>query len=233
MRLKGNAVLVSSDLAERLKSEMRRKSINANELAKRAHVGHSFVYDILNGKSTNPTTKKLSAVAEILQTSVPYLLYGKTVYKDVFSLTPIASSSNIDELVAIPSITIEKFANDSVVIMEECDTKPYYFHRQWLQKLETKAESLRVMIMQDDRMSPTLNNKDMIIIDISHKKPTPSGLFAIYDGVGLAIKRLEYIYKPKKPRINVISDNPAYKSYELSPNDITIIGKAVWISRHL
>ena len=46
-------------LIERLRIAMERAQVNARELAETAEVGRSFVYDVLSGKSLNPTTHKL------------------------------------------------------------------------------------------------------------------------------------------------------------------------------
>jgi len=224
----------NSELAKRLRNEMVRKSINARELAKNASVGDSFVYDILSGKSTNPTTKKLSAVAAVLRTSVPYLLYGNETYNNIFPSVPFTISSNEDDLIALPTLGLETYEDGNAVITEEQTEKPHYFHKLWItRKLQSQPENLRVTIIEDDSMSPIINREDMIVIDISKKRPSPSGLFAIYDGLGLAVKRLEYINHPTNPMIHIISDNPKYKDYEREPSHVTVIGKAIWVSRQL
>ena len=60
-------------LSERLRQEMQRQGLSAMELARRAGVKNSFIYDILNGKSRHPSTVTLAPVAETLGVSLAYL----------------------------------------------------------------------------------------------------------------------------------------------------------------
>lgn len=60
-------------IRDRLRQEMDRRSLTAVELAKNAGVKNSFIYDILNGKSTNPSSVKLAQVAETLGLSLSWL----------------------------------------------------------------------------------------------------------------------------------------------------------------
>lgn len=223
-----------SDLVERLKTAMRNKSINARELAEKADVGASFVYDILNGKSSNPTTKKLSSVAQVLGVSVPYLLHGTRAFHDFFSSTPLASSSNSDELVAIPSVAVEASMGGGSEVAEEATSKPYYFHRSWIrQKLKTSPADLRIIFVRGDSMLPTLDDNDMVLVDVSRKSPTPPGIFVLFDGIGLVVKRLEYLGDKEEPLIRIISDNRKYGPYERGAMEVNIIGRVVWFARQL
>lgn len=58
----------------RLKSAMDARELNALELAKRAGVTGGYVQDILKGRSKNPTATKLQPVADVLGTTVQWLL---------------------------------------------------------------------------------------------------------------------------------------------------------------
>lgn len=223
-----------TDFIERLKEEMKKKGMNARVLAEKADVGSSFVYDILNGKSNNPTTMKLSAVAEALGVSVPYLLHGKKAFHDFFAASPLASSSNADELVAVPSVAIEASMGGGAEIYDEATEKPYYFHRSWINnKLKTSPKDLRIIFVRGDSMYPTLDNNDMVLVDISKRSPTPPGIFVLYDGIGLVVKRLEYIGDKNAPKMRIISDNKQYSPYERGAMDINVIGRVVWFARQL
>lgn len=221
-------------LIDRLKHAMGRYGVNASALAERANVGSSFVYDILNGKSTNPTTKKLSAIAEVLGVSVSYLLYGSKAFEEAFSATPLASSSDNDILVAIPSISVEKFVGGGAFITDEYGGNPYYFHRSWVKNtLHASPESLRIIFVKGDSMYPTLADNDMVLIDTSRKDPSPPGIFVLFDGIGPVVKRVEYVSKPSESKLRIISDNNQYTSYERDINEVSVIGRVVWFSRKM
>ena len=114
---------VSSALAKRLKIEMDRKDLNARELAELAGLGSSLAYDILSGKSTNPTTKKLSAVAKVLGVSVLYLMHGEESSNESGAL--LSFRQKAAELVAIPSIVIEESKGGRTLATRDYEGKPY------------------------------------------------------------------------------------------------------------
>ena len=80
-----------------------------------------------------------------------------------------------------------------------------------------------------DSMAPTISSGDKVIIDTSEKGrfPSPDGIFAIWDGLGIAIKRIELIPNSNPPTLKIISDNPKHSSYERKVDDCRIIGRIV------
>jgi len=84
-----------------------------------------------------------------------------------------------------------------------------------------------------DSMSPTLNAGDRVMIDVTDKNPTPPGIFALFDGYGVIVKRLERVARAEPPAIRVISDNPHHGPFELTSDEAHIIGRVVWFARRL
>lgn len=50
------------------------KNIKACELADKAKLDRSNVYDLLNGKNTNPTIRTIKAIADNLETTVDEII---------------------------------------------------------------------------------------------------------------------------------------------------------------
>lgn len=63
-----------SALAEKIKTHMDHKTLNISQLEKRAGLKTSAVYNILSGKTKNPTAETLIAIAHVLECSVDELL---------------------------------------------------------------------------------------------------------------------------------------------------------------
>ncbi|MBY0407640.1 MAG: helix-turn-helix domain-containing protein, partial [Rickettsiales bacterium] len=61
-------------IGQRLKSEMKRRGVTSARLAETAGVKTSFIYDIISGKSANPSTLKLARVADSLGISLKSLV---------------------------------------------------------------------------------------------------------------------------------------------------------------
>ncbi len=210
---------INKPLVARLRTAMLKKGLNPKTLAERSKVGRSFVYDILNGKSANPTSAKLTAIAEQLGVSVQYLLSG--VYSD--------TADSKSEIAEIPTLNVEPGADGNMVI--GTSSKFYCFKNNWIkEKLATSAQNLRAINVTGDSMSPTLQSGDVILVNTAQKMPNPPGLFVLFDGLGLHAKRLEQIGKDK---IRVMSDNSQYLAYEMDVQEINIIGKIVWLGREL
>ena len=211
---------INRPLVARLRTAMLKKGLNPKTLAERSNVGRSFVYDILNGKSANPTSAKLTAIAEQLGVSVQYLLSG--VYAE--------GNDAKSEIAEIPTLSVENGMDGNMAITTSND-KFYCFRNSWIkEKLHTNAQSLRAINVVGDSMNPTLQNGDVILVNVSQTAPNPPGLFVVFDGLGLHAKRLEQIGKDK---IRVMSDNTQYLAYEMDVQEINIVGKIVWLGREL
>jgi phage repressor protein C with HTH and peptisase S24 domain len=211
-------------LVARLRALMERAQINARELAEQAGVGRSFVYDILSGKSSNPTTQKLSAIAEVLDTSVNYLLSGEENIGRLRKKDP--------EIVSIPSIGVTGSMGGGTVVTEEQEGKSYYFQRRWVrEKLQASPADLRLIPVSGDSMHPTLQDGDLVLVDMSRRTPAPPGIFVLFDGVGLVVKRLEILPNTDPHLLRITSDNPQYACYERASNEVNIVGRVVWFAR--
>lgn len=217
---------MDSVLIRNLKAAMRNQEINAINLARQADLKPSFVYDILSGKSTNPSTQRLAKIAEVLQIPLTELL-GLT--------EPFAPPRKPGEgYVAISSILAMGAAEGGTSVIEEKQGEPYYFRRSWIQdRLGAKPEDLRMIFIAGDSMEPTLCQGDMILVDITKKNPSPPGIFVLFDGLGLVAKRIEFLSHSRPPSIRILSDNPQYLPYERHIAETEIIGRVVWFAREI
>lgn len=209
-------------MIDRLRKEMRRVGINARELSNMANVGRSFVYDILNGKSSNPTSHKIAAVAEVLGISVPYLVAGSSNDNE---LQNVRSESHI----GIPEIISLKQEDNK----KDFDAPLHFFRKDLLTGIGTDICELRVFKIKGDSMAPSLIDNDLILVDIGQKNPDHAGVFLICCHNVLLPKRIELILQPNNlpPQLQISSDNPKYANYKRNEEDVDIVGKVVWFSR--
>jgi phage repressor protein C with HTH and peptisase S24 domain len=213
-----------TNLGQRLRMEMKKRGISSAELAKRADVKTSFLYDVISGKSTNPSTIKLARVAESLDVSLAYLAGNEAGSQE--------RPENSTAYLAVPRITVDITADGNRVVTQEHTAEYYYFRKSWVtEHLKTTAATLRLLYIRGDSMDPTLQHDDIVLVDMSRKTPTPPGIFIVFDGLGLSAKRLEYVDRQKT--IRLISDNPQYTTYERSVEETVIIGRVVWFAREI
>jgi phage repressor protein C with HTH and peptisase S24 domain len=217
---------MSGSLKKRLRQLIEEQSIAASELAKKSDLPPSFIYDILNGKSVNPSTARLAKIASVLGVSVTYLA-------GIEEHTPRLKPVN-DDYVSVSSILVVASAGGGKAAIEEKQGEPYYFRRSWVRdRLHAKPEDLRMIFIEGDSMEPTLCSNDMILVDITKKNPSPPGIFVLFDGLGLVTKRLEFLPNSRPPSLRILSDNPQYHPYERSLNEIQIVGRVVWFAREI
>ncbi|MBB6250924.1 LexA family transcriptional regulator [Nitrospirillum iridis] len=100
-------------------------------------------------------------------------------------------------------------------------------------ELQVQAAAVRIVEVRGDGMEPTLLPGDRVMVNLADQSPSPSGIFALWDGQGVVIKRLEVIMGSYPPVIEIRSDNPHHRVYERSAADIDIIGRIVWVGRRL
>ena len=214
-------------IGQRLTLEMKKRDVNAAELARQAAVKTSFLYDIISGKSAHPSSIMLARVAEALGTSLTYLA-GTT---ETSAVTANASSNN--DYTIVQRLMVDTSDGGRVISRAHTEER-YCFRRAWINKhLGVSPEELRMLCMYGDSMEPTLCHNDIILVDTTQRLPSPPGIFALFDGFGLSAKRLEYIDGKEPQRLRIMADNPRYSPYERTVDETFIIGRVVWFSREI
>lgn len=89
------------------------------------------------------------------------------------------------------------------------------------------AGTVRIIHQAGDAMAPTIQPGQCLMVDISDRTPDPPGLFAVWDGMSVSIRRLEYIPRSNPPMIRVMRDNPRYANQETPLDELTVCGRVV------
>lgn len=95
-------------------------------------------------------------------------------------------------------------------------------------------EDFVVADVEGQSMEPVLMSGDRVLIDRRKTNPSQAGLFALWDGYGLVIKWLDRIRDgDDPPRLRVLSENARFAPYEVTADEISILGRVVWFARRL
>jgi phage repressor protein C with HTH and peptisase S24 domain len=78
-----------------------------------------------------------------------------------------------------------------------------------------------------DTMAPTFNPTERVMIDTTDTRPTPGGVFLVWNGNGFGVKRVQYVPHSEPPRVRITADNPKYVSYECLLGEARIQGRVV------
>ena len=100
-------------------------------------------------------------------------------------------------------------------------------------RLRADPGDLWMIEVDGDSMEPLLSSGDHILIDASRTVPAPPGIFVIWDGMGLVVKRIEHVPHSDPPRVVLKPVNPAYDSHERSARELQVVGRTVWVSKRL
>lgn len=211
-----------NQLGMRLKQEMRKRGINSSELAREAGVLTSFIYDVVSGKSANPSTVKLAKVADVLGISLNHLVGGSNAPNTCAGQIIIPPLLTTDLSGVIPS-------SETVFLPTIGDIS--FSHELANHFLGGSSLNLRGFIVAGDSMKPSMEDGDFVIVDIGQRIPSPPAVFVLFDGGGLVIKRCEYI--DGGTRIRASSDNARYGSFESAANALPIVGRVVWLAQKL
>lgn len=91
----------------------------------------------------------------------------------------------------------------------------------------TPGRQLALIRVEGDSMEPDYRPGERVLVDLSRKKPSPPGVFVIWDGMGLVLKRVELVPNSDAKRIRLSSINPGYQAYEIDLDEFTIVARVV------
>lgn len=100
-------------------------------------------------------------------------------------------------------------------------------------ELRVSPDASRIFEVQGDSMEPTLETGDRVLVNTADRLPSPPGLFALWDGFGVVVKRIEHLLNSDPPTLSIASDNPKHRTYERTAEEVNIIGRVKWVARRL
>lgn len=98
-----------------------------------------------------------------------------------------------------------------------------YLHTE----LRAREGEVDFIAVDGDSMLPTLLPGDRVMINRAQTAPSPDGLYAIFDGIGISVKRLEIIKGSSPLRLRIISDNAHHKTDEILLGDLHVVGRVI------
>ena len=89
------------------------------------------------------------------------------------------------------------------------------------------AAELRIITVMGDSMEPTLMPGQRVLVDTGDRVPSPPGVFVVWDGLGLVVKRLQVLPHSDPTRVKITSDNGKYDPYERTVDEAYIQGRVI------
>ncbi|CCN85494.1 Putative Peptidase S24 LexA-like protein [Vibrio nigripulchritudo SFn27] len=129
---------------------------------------------------------------------------------------------------------VEVSAGNGVLVPQEEQSNAIVFSERFIcNEIGVNPKNIFLMPVKGDSMFPTLKNQSIIMVN-KIDQLIEDGIYVFrYDGQ-LRVKRLQF----SKSGIAVVSDNPAYQTWELNRDelaqaDFEIIGEVVWSGQRM
>ncbi len=243
-----------------LRKRLNELDSNPSRFAKELGWPSSRVYELFSGKTKAIPLDKVARAATILGIRLDSMLNfnsgltDKVNFEDTSpNILPYLSENNVPEIDVYKNNQLcpnyrQNAENNTIMFLHdnnelECQEAQinkrikdnWRIPIEYLNEINLQPQTVCIIEALGDSMHPTISNGDKVIIDTSDqgKKPSPDGVFAIWDGIGVAIKRIEIIPASTPQMVKIISDNPKHSSYETQANSCHIIGRVASVIKRL
>ena len=212
--------------------------------ARQAGVSPNGIYNFLNGRSDSLSQRVLESLAAAAGSPISRLL-GETTPAGNIVTPPVAPGeprrrrddappAAMRDVIMIPDL-------DQMMPAGEWSPAATLSRGAWPMARGyfegvlgiRDAARLAAVEIKGDSMAPTLRAGDRVLVDRGDRQPSPPGLFALWNGQGTTVKRIEAIPGPVPSRWRILSDNRAHGPEELAADDIQVIGRVVWLGRRV
>lgn len=157
---------------------------------------------------------------------------GSGQAKGVIASRPRANADGM-ESVMIKELDIRAAAGGGAADPSDVDAEApvvgeWQVPTAWIQQISSrKAPDLRVIPVIGDSMEPLFHSSTRVFVDIGDTVPSPPGIFVVWDGLGLVVKRVEHLPHSDPPTVEISSANPAYKPYKRTLTEAHIWGRVI------
>jgi phage repressor protein C with HTH and peptisase S24 domain len=131
--------------------------------------------------------------------------------------------------VDVPRLPLGASAGPGTLAFDELPVGAFRFSARWLREQGLDPAQLSAIRVEGDSMEGTLRDGDEILVDRA-PRPLRDGIHVVRTGDALLVKRLDTAQPGK---VLLVSDNPAYRTIELAPDEVQVIGRVVWKSGRL
>jgi phage repressor protein C with HTH and peptisase S24 domain len=190
------------------------------DLARAVRVSDNAIYKWVSGRG-QPSMVSLVNLARAARVSVEWLATGQDA--------PKGQTHGIDvrEYVRMPRGSVHTRASRGALQSYQI-VDFVAFKSDWLRRyFGVDPKNLMLIEAVGDSMSPTVDEGDLVLVDVREARFRHDGIYVIRSGHDLSIKRIQ-----RRPdgKLIVRSDNPAYEPAIVSSESINIVGHVLWVA---
>jgi phage repressor protein C with HTH and peptisase S24 domain len=124
----------------------------------------------------------------------------------------------------VPRLALGASAGPGALADDELAVGALRFSQKWLREQGLEPAMLSAIRVAGDSMETTLRDGDEILVDRTPRL-LRDGVHVVRTGDSLMVKRID---TGRPGVVALVSDNPAYRTLELRPEEVQVIGRVVW-----
>ena len=141
---------------------------------------------------------------------------------------------HVEPLATVPEMIVDAAAGPGAISSGYIEERARWRLPEAMIRYEAggDVDAVWVLRVRGMSMEPELSDGDRLLIDTSKQEPAAGGLFVLWDGDGLVVKRVEMGTEARgEPALRLKSTNPEYGDYTVRADDAHIVGKVLWTVR--
>lgn len=219
-----STTVVDEEFGTRLRLIMQQFG-SVGDLARAVGVSDNAIYKWVTGRG-KPGMISLVNLAKAAGVSVEWLATGKgQAVKAKPEFRPVPPS----EFVSMPLHTLRGAGGRTLQSSQVVDY--LNFKSDWLQRtLNADPKNLALIEAVGDSMSPTIDERDLVLADLRETRFKSDGIYVIRTGADLSIKRIQ---RQPDGMLVIRSDNPVYLPATVAPDSISLVGRVIWMGGRL
>ncbi|MBU8540840.1 LexA family transcriptional regulator [Falsiroseomonas tokyonensis] len=227
-------------LREAIREFLAETGMAERELSLKAGINEKAVNQILAGKSRHPRSDTVQALAQAMGRPIASLMsLPAGVVRGAQNLRPKP----------LVEAEIPRPAQSRTVSIAEFDVRPqaggggempeldgegghavvahWSMPSDYLRAFVAAPDQVRIVRVAGDSMEPEYPAGERVAVDTSHRLPSPPGVYVLWDGYGLVLKRVELLMGSAPAKLRISSINPAYPPYERLLSEVHINGRVI------
>lgn len=215
-------------IGQRLKEERERLDFTQTSFAELAGTTKKSQIDY-EKDLTQPKANYLASIAEA-GADINYIITGIKAIKSQKSDLPDGYDGF--SLVPVHDEVLISAGHGSVICSNPEPSNFMAFRNDWIRSRGFIVKDLKVFITRGDSMSPTIEDKEPILVNTGEKEPQDGHIYVIRSGEMTWVKRIQRLIDGA---LLLISDNKLYPAMSIKldeSNDVEVIGKVVNSSKN-
>jgi phage repressor protein C with HTH and peptisase S24 domain len=214
--------------ADRFRAALGAESPHA--FAQRVDISNTMVQKYLK-QGSMPGLDMLVKIAEGTGVTLDWLATARGPMRPADGHSTIMRAGEApDGFIAVPKLDIRPSAGaGALALQDEGEPDIVAFREEWLRRIGVSPKFARLMVAQGDSMRETINDGDLMIVDISIRDFVGEAVYVLVYGGLVRLKRLQML---RSGVLLLKSDNPGYQTEEVPAGevpDIIIGGRVRWV----